>query len=111
MNDRVDASVEITNHEDVEVTEKTFKNSVFSVPRWFVKFIAFAALGIVGCGRGTPTSQESVPAVAPGPAQANVAQAVTDFPRPPKPSKAYRLGVSIPHLANPHYVGQAYGYI
>src|SRR4029078_5855490 len=71
--------------------------------------IAFAAMTLSGCGRGAQTSQEVSPTVAPTPAQTT--QAVTEYPRPPKPSKAYRLGVSIPHLANPHYVGQAYGYI
>jgi ABC-type sugar transport system substrate-binding protein len=81
--------------------------------KWFRRcaaLIAFPALAVIGCGRGTQTSQETA-AGTPGAAEATVAQAVTDFPRPAKPSKAYRIGVSIPHLANPHYVGQAYGYI
>src|SRR6187401_3287928 len=72
---------------------------------------AFAATVLIGCGRGTQTSQEAATTVTPASGQAPVTQAVTDFPRPPKPAKAYRLGVSIPHLSNPHYVGQAYGYI
>jgi ABC-type sugar transport system substrate-binding protein len=110
MDDRFDAYVGITNHGGTEATEKPFPNSVFSVSPWLVTLIAFAAMAMVGCGRGTQTSQETA-AGTPGAAEATVAQAVTDFPRPPKPSKAYRLGVSIPHLANPHYVGQAYGYI
>jgi ABC-type sugar transport system substrate-binding protein len=33
------------------------------------------------------------------------------YPRPPKPSKQYTIGVLVPHLSNPHFVGQAYGYI
>src|SRR5437667_1942897 len=70
--------------------------------------IAFAIVAIGGCGRG---SQPSPEAAAPAAQQAAAAQAVTDYPRPPKPSKPYRIGVAIPHLANPHYVGQAYGYI
>ena len=98
MNDRVDASA------------KPFPNSVFSVSPWLVNLIAFAALAMIGCGRGAQTSQEAAPAVSPA-AALGAAQAVTEYPRPAKPSKAYRLGVSIPHLANPHYVGQAYGYI
>jgi len=34
-----------------------------------------------------------------------------DYPRPPRPSRAYSIGVVLPHLSNPHFVGQAYGYI
>src|SRR5262245_26464240 len=75
----------------------------------FSAALAVAMLVLAGCGRGAQTPQEG--AATPGPAQATAVQAVTDFPRPAKPSKAYRIGVSIPHLANPHYVGQAYGYI
>ena len=72
--------------------------------------IGLAVLVVVGCGRGTSqTSQENSTAAAP--ASAENTQAVTEYARPAKPSKSYRLGVSIPHLANPHYVGQAYGYI
>jgi ABC-type sugar transport system substrate-binding protein len=33
------------------------------------------------------------------------------YPRPPKPTKQYTIGVSIPQLSNPHFVGQAFGYI
>src|SRR5437870_8850459 len=71
------------------------------------------ALAITGCERGTQPSQEAAPGVTPASSSqpAAVTQAVTEYPRPPKPSKAYRIGVAIPHLANPHYVGQAYGYI
>ena len=36
---------------------------------------------------------------------------MTEYARPPKPARQYRIGIAIPHLANPHYVGQAYGYI
>src|SRR6185295_786849 len=72
--------------------------------------MAVAALAIIGCGRGTPPAEEAAPGATPAPAAATAA-AVTEFPRPAKPSKPYRIGVSIPHLANPHYVGQAYGYV
>ena len=33
-----------------------------------------------------------------------------DLPRPPKPEKSYTIGVALPHLANPHFLGHAYGY-
>jgi ABC-type sugar transport system substrate-binding protein len=66
-------------------------------------------LAIAGCGRGTQSSQEAAPGAAAAPATA--VQAVTEYARPPKPSKQYKIGIAIPHLANPHYVGQAYGYI
>jgi ABC-type sugar transport system substrate-binding protein len=97
------------NHGDTQRTENNLEHSVFSVTPWFVTLIAVTTLALIGCGRGTQPSQETA-AVTPDPAQ-SAAQAVTEFARPAKPSKTYRLGVSIPHLANPHYVGQAYGYI
>jgi ABC-type sugar transport system substrate-binding protein len=33
------------------------------------------------------------------------------IPRPPKPAKAYRLGVLEPNMAIPHFVAQAYGFV
>jgi ABC-type sugar transport system substrate-binding protein len=33
------------------------------------------------------------------------------YARPPKPSKAYTIGVLVPQLTNPHFLGQAYGYM
>jgi ABC-type sugar transport system substrate-binding protein len=78
---------------------------------WMTRRRVLLALGlaIAGCGRGTQSSQQA----AGGAAAASVAavQAVTEYARPPKPSKQYKIGIAIPHLANPHYVGQAYGYI
>jgi ABC-type sugar transport system substrate-binding protein len=74
-----------------------------------MKLIAFAAILMAGCGRGTQPS----PAATPGASSdgAAAAPAVTDYPRPAKPVKQYRIGVAVPHLSNPHFVGQAYGYI
>jgi ABC-type sugar transport system substrate-binding protein len=72
--------------------------------------VALTAVLVAGCGRATPPSNDAAPAATPSPS-AQPAQAVTEYPRPPRPSKAYRIGIAIPHLANPHYVGQAYGYI
>ncbi len=34
-----------------------------------------------------------------------------EYARPAKPAKQYTLGVLLPQLSNPHFVGQAYGYI
>jgi ribose transport system substrate-binding protein len=75
--------------------------------------VALAAGVIIACGGGTQKSQETTSGAAPAPSAqpAAAAKPVTDYPRPPKPAKQYRIGISIPHLANPHYVGQAYGYI
>jgi len=75
--------------------------------------VALSALAILGCGRGKQSSQEVAPGVTATPSgqAAAATEAVTEYPRPPKPSKQYRIGIAIPHLANPHYVGQAYGYI
>jgi ABC-type sugar transport system substrate-binding protein len=69
--------------------------------------IVLAAVVIAGCGRGA----EAPAASSATSLTASPTNAVTEYPRPAKPSKSYRIGVSIPHLANPHYVGQAYGYI
>lgn len=33
------------------------------------------------------------------------------YPRPSKPSKSYTIGVLVPQLTNPHFLGQAYGYM
>ena len=33
------------------------------------------------------------------------------YARPPKPSKSYTIGVLVPQLTNPHFLGQAYGYM
>jgi len=74
--------------------------------------IALAAVVILGCGRGTQPSQDVSPGVTPVPsADVAATAAVTEYARPAKPSRQYRIGVAIPHLSNPHYVGQAYGYI
>src|SRR3972149_4136509 len=32
-------------------------------------------------------------------------------PGPAKPAKAYTIGVLVPQLTNPHFLGQAYGYV
>jgi ABC-type sugar transport system substrate-binding protein len=79
--------------------------------------MALAAAALLACGRGaqpSPDAGQSQPGSA-APAQSTTAgaasAAVTDYPRPPKPSRQYRIGVAVPHLSNPHYVGQAYGYL
>jgi periplasmic protein TorT len=74
--------------------------------------MALAAVAILACGRGTQPSPEAAQGVVPAQTTAGAGSApVTDYPRPPKPSRQYRIGVSVPHLSNPHYVGQAYGYL
>ncbi len=77
---------------------------------WMTRRRVLLAVGlaIAGCGRGSQPAQE---AATPTAQQAAAAPAVTEYARPPKPSKQYKIGIAIPHLANPHYVGQAYGYI
>jgi len=88
-----------------------WKGETMNVKR-FSAVAAVAMLGVVGCGRGTP-SQDVAPAATSAPSNEAAARAaaVTDYPRPARPSRSYRIGVAIPHLSNPHYVGQAYGYI
>jgi ABC-type sugar transport system substrate-binding protein len=75
---------------------------------------------MLGCGGGQPRESETAqpqPA-SPGDSSSTAAspsstdgEAPTDYPRPSKPARQYRLGVVIPHLSNPFFVGQAYGYI
>jgi len=71
-----------------------------------------AALVMAACGRGAqPTRETASGAAAPSANTAGASAPVTDYPRPSRPTKQYRIGIAIPHLSNPHYVGQAYGYI
>ena len=70
-----------------------------------------AVIFVAACGGGTQKSEPASSTPAPAAQTAANTQAVTEYVRPPKPARSYRIGISIPHLANPHYVGQAYGYI
>src|SRR3990170_1447675 len=67
-------------------------------------------LVLTGCGgRPTPTSE-----TAPGGGvrrQASGPEPGGEYPRPAQPSRSYTIGVVVPHLSNPHFVGQSYGYI
>ena len=42
---------------------------------------------------------------------ANPASSADQYPRPAKPAKHYTIGVLLPQMSNPHFIGQAYGYI
>ena len=42
---------------------------------------------------------------------AKPAASADEYPRPPKPAKQYTIGVLLPQMSNPHFIGQAYGYI
>lgn len=83
---------------------------------------------LTGCGAPAaptsapaPTSTPVSPTAAPAPTDTPAATAASSgeklglgedvYPRPPKPSKQYTIGVLVPHLSNPHFVGQAFGYI
>lgn len=52
------------------------------------------------------TTAKATPAAKP----AKATEPGDEYPRPPKPTKHYTIGVLVPHLSNPHFVGQAYGY-
>jgi ABC-type sugar transport system substrate-binding protein len=67
-------------------------------------------LVLAGCG-GRPASTTETTAAAGVPRQASGPEPGGAYPRPPRPSRSYTLGVVVPHLSNPHFVGQAYGYI
>jgi ABC-type sugar transport system substrate-binding protein len=51
------------------------------------------------------------PAATTAASESAAAPPVTDYPRPARPARQYRIGVAVPHLSNPHFVGQAYGYV
>ncbi|MBC7335347.1 MAG: hypothetical protein H5U01_03605, partial [Clostridia bacterium] len=87
--------------------------------------VLIAAMMLTGCAAPAPTATPVPPTATPAPTQAPPTAAPTQapaggeklglgedaYPRPPKPSKQYTIGVLVPHLSNPHFVGQAYGYI
>lgn len=77
---------------------------------------------MVGCGGGSPPPpadhapeqvQDARDAVAPAErAQpGRESESADEYARPEKPARQYTIGVVLPHLSNPHFVGQAYGYI
>lgn len=83
--------------------------------------VGLCVMTMLGCGGGQPSQTDTVrsqPAEvsadrssAPGAPSTPDGEGSADYPRPPKPARPYRLGVVIPHLSNPFFVGQAYGYI
>jgi len=84
--------------------------------------IGLGAFVGTGCGgREPPPPSDAGPkpsqeAPAPSPAAADTAprraaEPGDEYPRPPRPARQYTIGVVLPHLSNPHFVGQAYGYI
>ena len=72
--------------------------------------VLLAAVVAAACSGGSTPAQDAQPAAAPATSAAPV-ERVTEYPRPAKPSKTYRIGIAVPHLSNPHYIGQAYGYL
>jgi ABC-type sugar transport system substrate-binding protein len=75
---------------------------------------------MLGCGGGQPRASETAQPQPASPGDSSstaasssstVGEAPADYPRPSKPARQYRIGVVIPHLSNPFFVGQAYGYI
>ena len=73
--------------------------------------VVLAAVAMAGCGIGTERQGAAPAGGGPEAPTENASKTTTDYPRPAKPSKAYRIGIAVPHLSNPHYVGQAYGYL
>ncbi len=67
---------------------------------------AMALAGILASGAASTAAAQAKKAPAAAAGELGAA-----YPRPPRPSKQYTIGVLIPHLSNPHFVGQAYGYI
>lgn len=88
-------------------------------------WLVVTAILLGGCAQPAPkpaataapaAQPTSAPAAQPTSAPATkapeaAAEPGSEYPRPPKPSKQYTIGLLLPHLSNPHFVGQAYGYI
>jgi ribose transport system substrate-binding protein len=76
-----------------------------------IPFLAsFCGLVFIGCD-GRPTSMTEANPGAGVRRQTGGPEPGGEYPRPARPSRSYRIGVVVPHLSNPHFVGQAYGYI
>jgi ribose transport system substrate-binding protein len=69
---------------------------------------ALAAPEPVQAQTSPATSKTAQPA---NKAVAKAAEPGDEYPRPAKPAKAYTIGVVVPMLSNPFFIGQAYGYI
>ena len=71
---------------------------------------SLCGLVLIGCD-GRPTSTTETNPGAGVRRQTSGPEPGGEYPRPARPSRSYRIGVVVPHLSNPHFVGQAYGYI
>ncbi|MGB9866878.1 MAG: sugar ABC transporter substrate-binding protein [Bacillota bacterium] len=85
---------------------------------WLCVALALVLVATSGCTTSKPAQTEApkkqeAPAKDPKIARAYEYSKPGDsreMPEPPKPDKQYTIGVALPHLANPHFVAQAYGY-
>jgi ABC-type sugar transport system substrate-binding protein len=88
------------------------KNYFFSARRFAAVMLVWSII-IMVCS--VALAQTAKPRTAPKPQPAAPAakpmEPGDDYPRPPKPTRQYTIGVLLPHLASAHFVGQAYGYI
>jgi len=57
-----------------------------------------------------PATSGSAAKTPTAPKPATPAEPGDEYPRPPKPAKQYTIGVLLPQMSNPHFIGQAYGY-
>jgi ABC-type sugar transport system substrate-binding protein len=69
------------------------------------------AIVLTGCGGRPTTSTSEATTGGEDRRQPSGPEPGSEYPRPVKPSRSYTVGVVVPHLSNPHFVGQAYGYI
>ena len=67
----------------------------------------------LGAAQAAPAQTAAKPAKASAKSTdaAKPAASADEYPRPPKPTKQYTIGVLLPQMSNPHFIGQAYGYI
>lgn len=81
--------------------------------RLFTITFASALLLILCLAQAAPAQTAAKPAKSSAKSTdtANPASSADQYPRPAKPAKHYTIGVLLPQMSNPHFIGQAYGYI
>lgn len=68
--------------------------------------VLLMVISIIGCSKTEEPAAQQGPAVWELPKDGDS----KEEPKAEKASKEYKIGVVVPHLANPHFISQAYGY-
>jgi ABC-type sugar transport system substrate-binding protein len=67
-------------------------------------------LGVAQAAPAQTAAKPSTSSAKSTPAAKPAAEPGDEYPRPAKPAKQYTIGVLLPQMSNPHFIGQAYGY-